>query len=158
VTLYWGPLVSQSVFLDEVPTSPDPHIGFRGDINGPFGGTTDYGVYAEPLATVLENHGYTATVFYEDLDRLKANIAAGNPAVVWLTVGKDEVRHGFYQEYDGQRFKLVPGEHAVVAYGYDDSGIYLMDVSDGDFYHTDWSSFLRRWGYFDDMTLIIQPQ
>jgi uncharacterized protein YvpB len=158
VTLYWGNLVSQNTFIREVPSSPDPHIGFRGDINGPFGGINDYGVYAEPLATVLENHGYNATVYYNDLDSLKSNIDAGNPAVVWLTVGQNEDRPSYYHELDGQQYKLVPGEHAVVAYGYDDTGIYLMDVSDGGFYHTAWDSFLRRWGYFDDMTLVITPQ
>jgi uncharacterized protein YvpB len=158
VTLYWGNLVSQKTFLREVPSSPNPHIGFRGDINGPFGGINDYGVYAEPLATVLENRGYNATVYYNDLGSLKSNIDAGNPAVVWLTVGQNEDRPAYYHELDGQRFKLVPGEHAVVAYGYDDTGIYLMDVSDGGFYHTSWDSFLRRWGYFDDMTLVITPQ
>jgi len=159
VTLFWGNVVSQSVFVREVPSSPNPHIGFRGDINGPFGGINDYGVYAEPLAKVLENHGYNATVFYgDDVNRLESNIAAGNPAVVWLTVGRDEDRPAYYKELDGERYKLVPGEHAVVAHGYDDAGIYLMDVSDGGYYHTDWSSFLRRWDYFDGMTLIIWPQ
>jgi uncharacterized protein YvpB len=158
VTLYWGNLVSQSDFIRDVPISPNPHMGFRGDINGPFGGLNDYGIYAEPLAKVVENHGYDATVFYgNDVKRLEANIEAGNPAVVWLTVGKYDEQPAYYKQLDGQTFKLVPHEHAVVAYGYDDAGIYLMDVSDGGFYHTEWDSFLRRWGYFDGMTLIIRP-
>src|SRR5690348_16651771 len=38
VTLYWGRLVSQRTFLREVPHDPNPHHGFRGNINGPFGG------------------------------------------------------------------------------------------------------------------------
>ena len=150
--------LSQRDFIREVPNNPNPHLGFRGDVNGSFGGLDDYGIYAEPLAVVLENHGYNATVFYDDLGRLKANLAAGNPAVVWLTVGRYEERPSYYKVLDGQRFKLVPGEHAVVAYGYDDEGIYLMDVSDGGFYHTEWDSFLRRWGYFDGMTLVIAPK
>ena len=44
VTLYWGNLVSQRDFVGEVPSSPNPHIGFRGDINGDWGGIADYGV------------------------------------------------------------------------------------------------------------------
>src|SRR5437868_4270079 len=47
VTLYWGNLVSQRDFIREVPTSPNPHRGFRGDIEGEFGGIDNYGVYAE---------------------------------------------------------------------------------------------------------------
>ena len=34
----------------------------------------------------------------------------------------------------------------------------LMDVGDGNYYLTPWNSFLRRWGYFDQMTLVIRPQ
>lgn len=77
VTLYWGDVVSQRDFIREVPSSPNPHIGFRGDIDGPWGGITDYGVYAEPLVPVLEANGYNATVFYGGVSRLKANVAAG---------------------------------------------------------------------------------
>ena len=93
VTLYWntsgsGGLVSQRDFLREVPTSPNPHLGFRGDINAPFGGINNYGVYAEALVPVLERHGYNAVVFYGGLSRLKSNLAAGNPVVVWITTGK----------------------------------------------------------------------
>src|SRR5438132_9741499 len=64
VTLYWGNLVSQRDFIREVPQSPNPHRGFRGNIDGPFGGIEDYGVYAEALVPVLERHGYNAEVFY----------------------------------------------------------------------------------------------
>jgi uncharacterized protein YvpB len=158
VTLYWGNLVSQRDFIREVPTSPNPHLGFRGDINGEFGGINNYGVYAEPLVPVLERHGYNAVVFYGGLARLKANLAAGNPVVVWITSGKYVERPVYHKSYNGETFKLVPGEHTVVAYGYDDGGVHLMDVSDGDFYYTEWASFLRRWSYFDEMALAIFPR
>jgi uncharacterized protein YvpB len=158
VTLYWGRLVSQRDFIAEIPEHPNPHVGFRGNIHGEYGWINDYGIYAEPLVPVLERRGYDATVFYgNDVERLKANIRAGNPAVVWLTTGRDERRPEFFREYEGERFKLVPGEHAIVVYGYDSDGIYSMDVGAGVYVHTDWESFLRRWAYFDGMTLIIRP-
>jgi uncharacterized protein YvpB len=158
VTLFWGNLVSQRDFVAEVPTHPNPHVGFRGNIHGPHGWIDDYGIYAEPLVPVLERRGYDATVFYgNDVERLKANIDAGNPAVVWLTTGRYERRPQFWGEHDGESFKLVPYEHAIVAYGYDSDGIYSMDVGSGEFVYTEWSSFLRRWAYFDGMTLIIRP-
>src|SRR4051812_1287909 len=118
VTLYWGDLVSQSVFIRDVPSSPNPHKGFRGDINGPAGGITDYGVYAEALVLVLERHGYKATVYYGDLATLKSEIASGNPMVVWITVGKYTPRPVYHRTYQGESFKLIPEEHTVVAYGY----------------------------------------
>jgi uncharacterized protein YvpB len=158
VTLFWGNLVSQRDFIAEVPNHPNPHVGFRGNIHGPHGWIDDYGIYAEPLVPVLERRGYDATVFYgNDVERLKANIDAGNPAVVWLTTGRYERRPQFWDEIDGATFKLVPYEHAIVVYGYDSDGIYSMDVGAGEFVHTEWSSFLRRWAYFDGMTLVIRP-
>jgi uncharacterized protein YvpB len=159
VTLFWGEqVVSQDHFIREVPNHPNPHRGFRGNIDGPHGGTSDYGIYAEPLVPVLESHGYDATVFYGGQSRLEAEIDEGHPVVVWITSGKDVSREGYYQTYDGERFKLVPYEHTVVVYGYDDGGIYLMDVGNGGKYYTEWESFLRRWSYFDQMALLIHPK
>lgn len=158
VTLYWGNLVSQNDFIKEVPLSPNPHKGFRGDINAPFGGVDDYGIYAEPLVPVLERRGYKATVFYgTNVARLKANLDVGFPVVAWLTTDRNAYRTAQWDKYEGRTFKLVPGEHAIVVYGYDSDGIYSMDVSDGGYYYTDWDSFIRRWGYFDGMSLVIRP-
>src|SRR5205085_1300884 len=158
ITLYWGNPVSEDVFLSQVPSSPNPHLGFRGYINGVFGGINDYGVYAEPLVPVLEAQGYNATVSYGGVSQLKASVAAGNPVVVWITVGKYVPRTPVLGSYDGQTFKLVPGEHAVVIYGYDNGGVYIMDVGSGSFVYTEWDSFLTRWGYFDHMALVITPK
>ncbi len=158
VTKFWGKSVTEGQFLRTIPRNPNPHLGFRGNIMGPIGGLTDYGVYAEPLVPVLEANGYTATVFYGGQDRLKANLRAGSPVVVWLTTGRNIYRK-VYTASDGRdSFVLVPGEHAVVAYGYDNGGLNIMDVGNGQFYYTDWTSFLRRWAYFDQMSLVIQPK
>lgn len=157
VTLYWGNLVSQSDFIREVPTHPNPHKGFRGNIHGAHGGTDDYGIYARPLVPVLERRGYQARAVFADADWLKTEINEGHPIVVWITAGRDAVRNGFYEYHEGERFKLVPYEHAVVVYGYDGDGVYSMDVGSGGFFHTPWDSFLRRWGYFDNMALWIHP-
>jgi uncharacterized protein YvpB len=158
VTLFWGNLVSQRVFVNEVPKSPNPHLGFRGSINGEGGGINNYGIYAEPLVPVLEKRGYNATVFYGGVSRLKAIVAAGNPVVVWITVGKYIERPVYHKTYEGDSFKLIPGEHTVIVYGYDSGGVRLMDVGDGGFYYTEWDSFLRRWSYFDQMALVITPK
>src|SRR5437868_3572719 len=145
VTLYWGNLVSQRDFLREVPSNPNPHLGFRGAINAPFGGLTDYGVYAEPLVPVLEQRGYNAVAFYGGAARLKAEVAAGHPVVVWITAGKYIPRTPVTASANGATFTLVPGEHAVVIYGYDSGGVYIMDVSHGQFDYATWGSFLTRW-------------
>jgi uncharacterized protein YvpB len=157
VTLYWGNLVSQDDFIAEVPQHPNPHIGFRGNIHGPHGWIDDYGIYAEPLVPVLERRGYTAEVFYGGPDRLKAEIEAGYPVVAWITSERYTPRPEYWETYEGKTFKLVPGEHAIVVYGYDSDGVYSMDVSNGGFFHTEWASFLTRWNYFGGMMLVIRP-
>jgi uncharacterized protein YvpB len=157
ITLYWGDLVSQHDFMREIPRHPNPHVGFRGNIHGPHGGTVDYGIYAEPIARVLRQYGYNADVFYGGPKRLKAEINAGHPVVAWITSGRYTPRTPFTEEYNGDIFTLVPGEHAVVVYGYDGEGVYSMDVSNGGYYHTPWDSFLTRWNYFDGMALAIYP-
>lgn len=156
VTLYWGDPVTERDFLRAVPASPNPHLGFRGAIDGAFGGLTNYGVYAEPLVPVLEQHGYQALVYYNDLPRLQATLHSGTPVVVWLTAGQ-QIRPVYTRTYAGESFTLVPGEHALVVYGYDSSGVNVMDVASGSYTHIAWASFLRRWGYFDDMMLVITP-
>ena len=158
VTLFWGNFVSEDVFVSQVPSSPNPHLGFRGDIYATFGGLDDYGVYAEALVPVLETNGYSANVFYGGVDRLKENVAAGNPVVVWITAGKYTPRTPVIESYDGKSFTLVAGEHAVVIYGYDSDGVYIMDVASGSYAYTAWDSFVTRWSYFDQMALVIAPK
>src|SRR5207247_833374 len=92
------------------------------------------------------------------VDRLKANVAAGNPVVVWITTGKYTTRTPVTESYNGNTFTLVPGEHALVIYGYDSGGVYMMNVADGGYYYTEWASFLTRWSYFDQMALVITPE
>ena len=56
----YGVWVSEWVFDEMVPLSDNPHWGYRGDITGWWGNTTDYGVYAEPLAAALGDFGFWA--------------------------------------------------------------------------------------------------
>jgi len=156
VSLYWGRLVSQRDFLGEIPRNPNPHFGFRGNIFADWGGTRNYGIYAEPLVPVLEARGYEVDVFYGGTARLKSELAAGHPVVIWMT-GKRGAQPVTYQTHEGEPFKLVPYEHATVAYGYDGGGIWIMDVGDGNRYYYGWSNFLARWNYFDQMALVMTP-
>src|SRR4051794_35844724 len=103
VTWYYGSLVSQRVFINEVPFNANPHLGFRGRINGPVGGLTDYGVYAEPLVPVLQNHGFNAEAVYADTGWLKSQIAAGHPVVVWMTYQARWSSRTYYAGDNGTR-------------------------------------------------------
>ncbi|HEX3723337.1 MAG TPA: LysM peptidoglycan-binding domain-containing protein [Nitrolancea sp.] len=158
-TAYWGSQVSEWVFIENLPENENPHLGFRGDITGGFGGTDDYGVYAEPFVPILSNYGFTGDVFYADGDSkmLTDQIDQGRPVVTWVTnLASVETRS--YDTVDGQTFALVPEEHAVVVYGYDANGVYVADPGDGSYRQFTWSDFMRSWGYFDGMSLAVYPK
>lgn len=157
-TAYWGNQVSEWVFIENMPSSPNPHLGFRGKMTGAFGGTGDYGVYAEPLVPLLNRYGFQGDMFYAEgnADLLKQQIDQGRPVIVWLT-NMTSVQQRSYEWYQGQRFALVPQEHTVVVYGYDQDKVYVADPGDGTYRTFDWASFMRSWGYFDGMSLAVSP-
>jgi LysM repeat protein/uncharacterized protein YvpB len=158
-TAYWGYQVSEWVFIENMPYHPNPHHGFRGDMNGPFGGTDSYGVYAKPLINLLANYGFMGEEFYTfgDPAMLKQRIDWGQPVVVWMT-NMASVQARSYHWHDGERFTLVPEQHVVVVYGYDDYGVYVADPGNGQHQTFSWDDFSRSWGYFDGMSLAIYPK
>jgi uncharacterized protein YvpB len=147
-----GSGVSEYAFDDVVGWSPNPHWGYRGDINGWWGNTTDYGVYAEVLATALDQFGYHGDVFYANGDsgQLTARLNAGVPTLVWLALWGDQRQ---WDETDGVTYTLVPGMHVMVAYGYDDDGVYLSDPAIGDYRFYGWGDFMAMWNVLDGMSL-----
>ena len=153
----YGVWVSEYDFDQRVGWSENPHWGYRGDITGWWGNTDDYGVYADALAPALGDFGFWGETFYGtgNPTALTARLDAGTPVVVWLGLWGDT---GFY-EYtaDGTPYKLVPGMHVVVAYGYDSGGVYFSDPATGGTNYYDWSTFMTYWNVLDGMGLAVGP-
>lgn len=157
-TAMYGPVITQWRLRASIDTDPNPHKGFRGDITDGVGGTTDYGVYAEPIAAVLQRYGYTHSyVFYGGADNLRAEIAAGHPVVTWVTETWKPASREVLRDSTGDRYALVTGEHAVTVYGYDDDGVWVMDPAGPDKYRVSWDRFLTAWNLFDGMALVVAP-
>ena len=138
----------------QVPLNPNPHKGYRGDISQPWGGTTHYGVYAAPLVPALAAFGFTGTPFYGEPADLMAAIDRGEPTLVWLGMHGEA---GTFHETDaaGDRYQLTPYMHVMVAYGYDDGGVYLSDPGTGSLTWSDWGTFTARWNVMDGMALSV---
>jgi uncharacterized protein YvpB len=152
----YGTWVSEYQFDDLVGWSANPHWGFRGDINGPWGSTDDYGVYAEPLAWALPNFGFWGDVFYAqgDASALSSRLDQGFPTLVWIgDFGND----AYWAEADGTWFQLAAGEHVVVAYGYDANGVYASDPATGGDRFFSWGEFMTLWNVLDGMSLAVGP-
>jgi uncharacterized protein YvpB len=153
----WGTWVSEYAFDELVGWSENPHWGYRGDITGWWGNTDDYGVYAAALAPALSYFGFYGEEFYAqgDSNALTARLDAGIPVLVWIGLWGNT---GFYQNAaDGTPYKLVPGLHVVVAYGYDSGGVYVSDPATGGKRFYDWGTFMSYWNVMDGMGLAVSP-
>lgn len=150
----WAP--TEQHFIEAVPQALNPHYGYRGNIDGWWGNTRDYGIYAEPLVPVLNDWGFTGEVMYTfgDAGPLIDHIDAGHPVVAWL---------GFWGDTrerlnDDGSYSVFAGMHVVTVYDYDDEGVWVMDPAKGTKVHYSWEFFLKMWGVVDGMSLAVYPQ
>lgn len=154
-TAAFGSGVSEQTFIDSTPITLNPHYGYRGNIDGWWGNTTDYGVYASALVPTLNAHGYHGEVMYTEgeVGPLISHLDAGHPVVVWLGFWGDtrEVLH------DQDTYSVFAGMHVVTVTGYDDSGVFVMDPAKGTTDHYDWATFQELWSVVDGMGLAVYP-
>jgi len=153
---YWGVSVSEVTFFDNLPVSDNPEKGFVGSVFGTWGQTppNPYGVHAKPVAKLLRQYGLDATARRGmTVADLKIEIANGRPVIVWV-VGR--VWEGTPIEYtakDGKTVIVAQYEHTMIAYGYDLSGIYLMDAGSGARQAYAYSIFKASWSVLGNMAV-----
>jgi LysM repeat protein len=147
IAVYFGKPVTEAWIQERLGKDENPHKGFRGDVDAEFGGIANYGVYAEPLATVLRSLGLSAEVRYNTTyTDLRAALDQGRPVVVWLS---QFAAPGYYDQLGG--YRLVPGEHSYVVVGYDAAGLIVNDpLNGGRQFHI---RAIPRWELFDNMAL-----
>lgn len=147
--VYLGKPVTEAWIQAQLGQDDNPHLGFRGDIDAPFGGIVNYGVYAEPLARALRSLGLSATVRYGvGYDDLRAALNRGQPVIVWLS---QFPAPGYYDQPGG--YRLVPGEHSYVVVGYDDQGLIVNDpLNGGRQFHI---RAIPHWELFNNMALFV---
>ncbi len=157
-TTMTGQSVSEYAFDDVVPLNENPHLGYRGNIHGEWGNTTDYGVYNGPLEMALTQLGVQSDAFYAVGDRaaLTDELDLGRPVVVWLALWG---AGGSFDAYsaDRTRYQLTQGMHVMTAYGYDESGVYLTDPGMAVYQFYDWQEFMWMWDIMDGMGLSVYP-
>jgi uncharacterized protein YvpB/LysM repeat protein len=154
-TTAFGAGIPEDVFITQVPVRLNPHLGYRGNIDGLWGNTDDYGVYPEALVPVLNEYGFVGDVFYGmgDTSQVIAQIDAGHPVVVWLGMWGDTRVH---LSDDGD-YSVASGMHVMTAYGYDDEGIFLSDPAHGNEAFYTWDAFVGMWSVLDGMSMAVYP-
>jgi LysM repeat protein len=158
---YWGISVNEVKFFNALPTSDNPEKGFVGDVYGSWGQIppNPYGVHAQPIAKNLRTYGLDAQAQYGmSFNDLKKELANGRPVIVWV-VGK--VWKGSpitYTAEDGSKVIVTKYEHTMLAYGYDDSNIYLIDAGTGGRGKYSISNFKASWGVLGNMAITAQGE
>jgi subtilisin-like proprotein convertase family protein/uncharacterized protein YvpB len=159
---HYGKSIGELQFQYNLPTSYDPEIGFVGNPNGIWGNIppSDYGVHAPPVASLLNTYGLLGSS-YKSLswDDLRAEIASGNPVVVWI-IG-DNYRnivngtpHYYTAPSTGDTTVVAPFEHAVILVGYDSSKVTLLNGSH--FMDVSLDRFQDSWSALDFMAVLAR--
>jgi uncharacterized protein YvpB/prefoldin subunit 5 len=154
VAQYYDLDISEADVLSSLPLNDNPHLGFRGNVDGPTGGIEDYGVYAEPIMAVLNSRGLRAWPVTGGLDGIKLAISRGHPVIAWVTyhcLPSTPVE----TTIGGQTVVLVPNQHVVVVTGYNAEGVWANDPWDGREEFFPFADFGRAMGYFGDMAIAI---
>ena len=154
-TSVFGAPIYEGDYYWSTPQSANPHYGFRGNIDGVWGNTDDYGIYAEALVPTLNAFGYVGEVSYgAEAAVLRGQLDLGRPVVVFLGYWGET---GFYETDETGSYKLVAGYHSVVAYGYDEGGVYVSNPGQGTLEYYGWDWFLDAWSVMDGMALAVYP-
>ncbi|MBX3049682.1 MAG: LysM peptidoglycan-binding domain-containing protein [Anaerolineales bacterium] len=154
---YWGVYIDETEFLNRLPRSDDPNKGFVGDVNGPWGyiPPAAYGVHAAPVAELLREYGLDAQAETGlRWDDLRAEIAAGRPAIVWVigTVWAGTPRD--YTTKAGDTVTVANNQHSMVLIGYDESRVHLVDALTGYTITHPLQNFLASWSVLGNMAVI----
>ena len=160
---YFGVAARESEILQALPRHENPHLGFRGDVDGPYGGLADYGVYAEPIRQVLVRLGLEVTHLSGGISEIEQHIREGRPVIAWVTYGlqaqlPQQLLLANPSSQSGvQTVTMVPYEHAVLVVGYNRDGLWVNDPYGGtrDFYTA--SDFGRSFAYLGNMALVVGP-
>ena len=152
----WGVNLSEDDFIANIPKNDDPHLGFRGDIDDGWGGTDSYGIYAEPIALFLATRGLQTKLLWDGIEQVKQEVALGRPVVVWVAGGMG-YSTPFETSANGNSFLLMPYEHAMTIYGYDENGVDMADPGFGTYDYYSWVSFERSWAYLGNMAMSVFP-
>jgi uncharacterized protein YvpB len=97
------------------------------------------------VARLLRAYGLPAEAQRQmSWERLRAEIAAGRPVIVWVTGHVELGVPVIYTAADGRRTIVAPYEHTVIVTGYDEDTVLVVDGART--YRRPVDVFLASWG------------
>jgi len=160
---HFGFNIGETDFLNHLPRSDDPEVGFVGNPDGTWGNIppNDYGVHAPPIASQLRDYGLTANSFRSlQWNDLRVEIASGNPVIVWIIGGAsyslvNGTPHYYTATSTGNTTIVAPWEHTVILVGYTSSTVTVLNGSR--FITLSLNQFLDSWSALDFMAVLDRP-
>jgi uncharacterized protein YgiM (DUF1202 family)/uncharacterized protein YvpB len=149
-----GNEIHEDRFIPIVGTDPNPHRGFRGNIDGTFiYGYEDYGVYVEPLVAALPQFGFVGRQLTGGKTELISELAAHHPVVLWIDLGYTS---SFMYNINGEMVLMATQSHVVCGYGYNDEGVLISDPDSSRRKRViPWDSFMRMWDSMDQYAMAV---
>jgi subtilisin-like proprotein convertase family protein len=160
---HFGFFIDELDFLYNLPQSDDPEQGFVGNPDGHWGyiPPDDYGVHDLPVSLLLQDYGVVASSYhYLRWDDLRAEIAMGNPAIVWIIGGSNYnlangIPHFYIPASTGDLTVVAPYEHTVIVVGYTPTTVTILNGSQ--FVDIPLDRFLDSWSVLQFMGILARP-
>ncbi|HUV16077.1 MAG TPA: C39 family peptidase, partial [Pelolinea sp.] len=155
----FGVNIGELEFINRIPKSDDPEEGFVGDINGPMGQLPpgDYGVHAKPVAKLLREYGVQAKAVRDwEMDQIRAEIASGNPVIVWIVNLPFDIDTEEYTAPNGNTSKVARYEHTWIVTGYNMSTFTVIDSVWT--YNVKISTFKERWEALGNQAIVYRGE
>ena len=153
---FYGVSIDEKNFLNQLPHTNNPETGFVGNVWDPRGQLPplSYGVYAAPIASLLRAYNLHATDYHGmSFENLRAQIASGNPVMVWVTGNTEKGWSVSYKAPDGLTVTVAPYEHTVIVTGYNEYNVTILDGYM--IYQRSLSAFNNSWGVLGNMAVTI---
>jgi len=154
---FYGVGVNEETIIAALPKHDNPHLGFRGSMDGPYGGIEDYGVYAEPIRQILAQLGLEVEHLVGGIEEIKAHIRRGRVVIAWVTHNLQVQTPQQVTTSDGQIVTPVPYQHTVLVTGYNPNGLWVNDPYSGMQTFAPEADFRRSFAYLGNMALVVSP-
>ena len=152
---YFGKPIDEYSFFDGLPLHDNPDKGFVGNVYGSWGQIppSDYGVHAKPIAQRLREFGLNAkAVRGMTYQELKAEIASGQPVIVWVVGHVNRGTPVPYTLPGGESTTVTKFEHTVIVIGYTEDKVTVVDGAK--VYSRYRGEFMKSWNVLENQAVI----
>lgn len=144
------------VWKNGVAYAEHPNNAFVGD---PFKDKS-YGVYAGGIIDLMEQYMppyRVQNLTGQPFSQIKKTVDEGRAVMVWSTLEqKEPIPSVTWVTPDGEKFRWLQGEHALVVVGYDDKYIYTSDPAKGVFRKYEEKRFIDVWEKMGSQAIAIR--